>query len=366
MELPADQSEPKYYDSLASMLARYKRTARSAAFKGTTSAEWLKWQDGTRSMLTHMLGIDKLERCPLNPRITQAVHLDQDAVTRQKLFIQVESDVWMPCYILIPDRPKLGRDGKPLCYICPAGHSGGGKLSVAGVADRPVIRDAIDHFNYDYGLQLARLGFVTLCPDPRGFGERRDRALQRDDDESLMQCTCFHLAHMAEPLGLTVVGLLVWDLMRLVDYVVDRDEWDTGGIGCLGFSGGGMQTLWLSALDDRIAKAFISGYMYGVRDSLLILNGNCSCNYVPGLWTRLDMGDIGSLIAPRPVVIQTCVSDHLNGPRGAINADEQVAIMRRAYRLLDAEQRLVHDHCPGEHHFDGTHLQDNLSALERI
>ena len=38
-----------------------------------------------------------------------------------------------------------------------------------------------------------------------------------------------------------------------------------------------MQTLWLSALDERVRWAIVSGYLYGVRDSLLELNNNCSC-----------------------------------------------------------------------------------------
>ena len=92
-----------------------------------------------------------------------------------------------------------------------------------------------------------------------------------------------------------------------------------------------MQTLWLAALDDRVKFAAISGYMYGYRDALLTLNNNCSCNYVPHLWEHLDMGDIASLIAPRPLWVQSCREDRLNGPRGVVNAQEQVAIAAEAW-----------------------------------
>ena len=40
-----------------------------------------------------------------------------------------------------------------------------------------------------------------------------------------------------------------------------------------------MQTIYLAALDERVRWALISGYLYGVRDALLTLNNNCSCNY---------------------------------------------------------------------------------------
>ena len=78
---------------------------------------------------------------------------------------------------------------------------------------------------------------------------------------------------MAEPLGETVAGMCTWDASRLIDYVYEQGEWDTDDLGVVGFSGGGMQTLWLSALDDRVKKCIISGYLYGYRDALLLLNG---------------------------------------------------------------------------------------------
>ena len=44
-----------------------------------------------------------------------------------------------------------------------------------------------------------------------------------------------------------------WDLMRLIDYVAARGAWSLRELGCVGFSGGGMQTLYLAALDERCA-----------------------------------------------------------------------------------------------------------------
>ena len=96
-------------------------------------------------------------------------------------------------------------------------------------------------------------------------------------------------------------GCSLWDLARLIDWLEADARFDTQRLGALGFSGGGMQTLRLAALDDRVKMAAVSGYLYGYRDALLTLNSNCSCNYVPHLWEYLDMGDIASLIAPRPL-----------------------------------------------------------------
>jgi hypothetical protein len=61
----------------------------------------------------------------------------------------------------------------------------------------------------------------------------------------------------------------------------------------------------LTALYYRIKAAVISGYFYGYKQSLLEMPDNCSCNYVPHLWEKVDMGDMGALIAPRTLLIET-------------------------------------------------------------
>lgn len=348
-----------YYGSLAGLERKFDRLARKAAFGGGGREEWLSWREETRKKLWDLLGMDKMDVCPLKAEVQERTEL-ADGLIREKVLLQVEPDTFMPVYILIP--PKRPGEGRQGCFLALAGHQGAGKYSVAGCREIPAVADAILRFQYDYGYELARRGFVALCPDPRGFGERRDEALQGDEEASFMKSTCFHLAHMAEPLGMTVAGMLTWDLMRLIDYIKERGEWRMEDLGCVGFSGGGMQALWLAALDGRVRRAMISGYMYGYKDSLLKLNGNCSCNYVPGLWQLLDMGDIGSLIAPRPLTVQSCTEDHLNGARGMENVREQMEIIRAAYRLLGAEDRLIWQTFPGDHCF---HQEGLGEALEQ-
>lgn len=345
-----------YYTCLGNMLAKYDRMGRRDRLVAQSLGEYLGWKARVRGILWNLLGLDAMERCDPSPEIVERVTLP-DGIVREKLLLRVEPGVIMSAYILIPRT-----DAKPSCVLCPHGHLGAGKYSVAGRADVPAVAEAIGTFGYDYGLRLARMGFVALCPDCRGFGERREGGLQGDSPEAFMNGSCAQLAHMAEPLGCTVIGMLTWDLMRLIDYALARGEWDSSRLGCVGFSGGGMQTLWLAAMDDRVSSAVISGYMYGYRDSLLELNGNCGCNYVPRLFAHVDMGDVGALIAPRPLLVQSCRDDHLNGRRGLANATEQVEVIRGAYRLFGKEGLLVHDIREGGHHFDPRALSAFFAA----
>ena len=75
------------------------------------------------------------------------------------------------------------------------------------------------------------------------------------------------------------------------------------------------------------------------------------------------MGDIASLIAPRPLLIQSCRGDRLNGPRGIVNAVEQVDIVRQAFKLLGAPELVIHEICEGPHQWHGENLETNLGRL---
>lgn len=352
-----------YYEDELAFRERLKREGRSAAFKGTTPEDFEAWQIATRVRLFDLLGLSIMDRVSIEARELDRVQI-AGGIVRTHAMLQVERDVWMPFYLLEPQSPKLDARGRKCCYICPHGHQGAGAASVAGVTGVPAVDDAVRKFNYDYGLRLARMGYVTVCPDARGWGYRRDWKGQGDDENSFLRGTCLNQARMAEPLGLTVAGLNAWDNMRLIDYLEARGDIAMDDLGCFGFSGGGYMTLYLAALDPRVCKTFVSGYLYGVDDSLLHLNGNCSCNYTPGLWRLLDMGDIASLIAPRPLLVQSCEEDHLNGSRGLKNVDEQLKIVRDAYKLLGRRDALRHEVCPGGHHLGVTHLVEDIEWLD--
>ena len=353
----------RFYEDEQAMRARFEREGRSAAFTGETRADWVAWSDRSRERLADLLGLPLMQRTDAHPRILERVEVP-GGITRAKMLIDVESGVSMPFYVLDPAVPKRGADGRKLCWICPHGHQGGGAASIAGIAGVPALDDAIRKFNYDYGLRLARMGYVAICPDARGWGERRGWKGQGDAERQFLRGTCANEAKVAEPLGLSLMGLLVWDLMSLVDYLETRGDVCMDELGCFGFSGGGMQTLFLAALDVRVRKAFISGYLYGYADALLHLNGNCSCNYVPGLWRLWDMGDLASMIAPRPVFFQSCKDDHLNGERGLVNVDGQLDIVRAAYDLLGVGDRISHEVCPGGHHLGVANLGRDVAWLD--
>jgi len=89
------------------------------------------------------------------------------------------------------------------------------------------------------------------------------------------------------------------------------------------------------------------------KESLLDMHTNCSCNYVPHLYEYVDMCDIASLIAPRPLLVETGTRDSLNGASGLTNVRAQMRTVRKAYRLLNAQRMISHDVFEGEHLWHG-------------
>lgn len=366
------------YPTLPSMLRKYARYGRKDDFRGKTSEEFRTWQMRSRETLRNLLGLEKMDDCALEPVIDEVV--SQDTILRYHILLRTEPDITLSAYLLVPASANAGTP----VFLCPPGHNGAGKYTVAGVRGARAIEESIEKYNYDFGWQLARLGYVAFCPDARGFGERRELL---DDTKELplaMKGDCYWLAHMGEPIGIPVLGMLSWDLMRCVDFLKEYTitkggklrhltdgehtaseaaRWNPERIIAFGFSGGAMQSLYLSALDERIHAVFLSGYMYGFRDSLLKMNRNCSCNYVPHLMEHFDMGDIASLIAPRRLMIQSCREDRLAGTRGLANVQEQVDIIRANYAVTGIAEHVQQDIEDGPHHIDTRHLQDITAWL---
>ncbi|HOX06995.1 MAG TPA: alpha/beta hydrolase family protein [Planctomycetota bacterium] len=333
----------KLFSTHPHLRARWDAVGRKLAFDCRTRQAHRAWRRRTVRKLRELLGLDTMTPTALRPRVTE--ERDCGSHVRQRVEIRTEPGVVMPMYVLIP---KAGRGPFP-AVIAAHGHGGGGKVAVAGCREVPGVAERIAKYNYDYGVGLVEAGFIVFCPDARGFGERREEIARRDP----FQHCCQWLNHMAIPLGQTVMGMWVWDLMRLVDYIAARRDCARGLVGCAGLSGGGLQTLWAAALDERIRAAAVSGYFYGSRQSLLDGHANCSCNYVPHLWEHADMGDVAALIAPRPFLVETGDADPLNGAAGLANVRSQLRIARGAYRLLGAPGGLRHAVFAGGHRWNG-------------
>jgi hypothetical protein len=108
--------------------------------------------------------------------------------------------------------------------------------------------------------RLARRGYLVLCWDPVGQGER-SQFWDRARGKSRYNLVCGEhavLGNFATIAGTNLVRYMVWDGIRAVDYLLSRDDVDSGRIAITGTSGGGFQSTWIAALDPRIAAVLPS------------------------------------------------------------------------------------------------------------
>jgi hypothetical protein len=166
----------------------------------------------------------------------------------------------------------------------------------------------------------------------------------------MARCSCRGLALNALLLGKTLMGMRIWDVMRTADYIRSRPEPMVAGLGCLGLPGGGMDTLFAAALDERITVAVVSGYLNRFITALQPPKVACECQFVPGLLQVAEMSDVAGLIAPRPLLFESGIVDH---GRPLDVAQEAYRELQRVYELLEVPERLDHDIHPGAHAFSG-------------
>ena len=338
------------YRTLPGLWREYEATERLHAFKAETKKAAQEWQQHLRSDLTTLLGVNYLPDCDLSP---QRIETRQgDGFTCEMVAIQTLSGEYMPCQVLIPPLEASARL-KPVIAL--HGHGTWGGSAIVKLPDDPLGASLNQQLNYDYAGQLARRGYMVFVPELRGFGKRLEDSEHQEGDPQWIS-SCYAVGVNALLLGKTLLGLRVYDIMRLIDYIHTRKEPLTKSLGCVGLSGGGMVTLFTTALDERITCSVVSGYFNTFRDSIMAVR-HCLCNFVPGLVRVAEMVDIAGLVAPRPLLIESGTLDPIFPTTAAQKAFKS---LQQIYAVFDAVQNIDIDVFEGEHAWSGAKAYDWL------
>lgn len=150
------------------------------------------------------------------------------------------------------------------------------------------------------GHTLARNGFVCLNIDAFGSGER-------STVHGTFEYHGGQLGFSLFDIGETLMGIQVVDNMRGVDLLQSLDTVDPDRIGATGASGGGNQTMWLAAMDDRI-KAAVPVVSVGTFESYVGAT-NCVCEVLPDGLTLTEESGVLALTAPRALKICNALKD---------------------------------------------------------
>lgn len=311
--------------------------------------DWPAW----RNRLTRVV-IDAMGGLPTAKPLVGTKVLEQvemQGYTRLRVALDPESTLPIPCYVLVPHGEGAARPA----VLALHGH-GYGSREIVGLGPNGQLRPegADPGYQQDFALSLVHKGFVVIAPDLFGFGERR---LREHQELPMNQSSCHRASTFLWMLGETVLSLRVWDAMRCLDYLGQREDVDAGRIGVMGISGGGMVALFAAALDKRIRASVISGYFNTFHDSVMAVN-HCVDNFLHGISTHADLPDIAALLAPRPLLIEAGKEDDIF-PLGGMYAAYRR--LKEGYRTLEAEDRLELDVFDGGHRISGQRSFDFLA-----
>ena len=247
------------------------------------------YQERVRAYFIEALG-GFPERTSLNPQVTGVIQREGYRV--EKVIFESQPKLYVTAALYLPESDRFEPPYPGV--LVPCGHA----------------EDAKAHEEYQtMGASLACHGMAALVFDPIEQGERMQ--LLKDDGKWITWGTNAHtLAGIGSILlGRNTATFEIWDGMRAIDYLQSRPEVDPDRIGCTGNSGGGTQTSYLMALDDRIKAAAPSCYLNYQARQLRTATGDAEQNIFGQLAFGMDHPDYLMMRAPLPILICAATKD---------------------------------------------------------
>ena len=262
-------------------LSFVRQTAAELRKQDAPPADLAAWQ-AQRTLLRQQLelawGGFPQQHAPLEARILET--LDRPDYRIEKIVFQTLPGVFMTASAWVP---KIS--GKLPAVLCVHGHWAGAKQD-------PHVQARC--------AGLARLGFFVLAVDAFGAGERAIGEQLGEYHGEMTAATLF-------PIGRPLSGIQVYENGRAVDYLCSRPEVDPQRIGITGASGGGNQSMYAGAWDERF-KAVAPVCSVGTYQAYLGA-ACCMCEVVPGALAMTEESRILALTAPRALLIISATQD---------------------------------------------------------
>lgn len=331
-------------------------------------------------------GRAKVQECfgyrpaPVEPKAEVLSRQEFPDFIREKIVFSTSPQFRVPAYVHIPK----GQKGPAPAIVDLHSHGGmflfGKEKVIDFGANHPTMTG---YHERNYGgrpttTALVKRGYVVITIDAFMFGERRlwlaedqqlgwDRAKMSPEQIDQLNRKCRSkestLAKSLICAGMCWPGIMAWDDMRTVDYLVTRPEVDAKRIGCLGVSLGGWRTIFLAGLDERIAAACVVGFMSTVQPMIeRHIDTHSFAHFVPGLHQWLDLPDVVSMLAPKPLLVQQCRQDGLFPLAGM---EASVAKISAVYEKAGIKDRFDGRFYDAPHRFDVAMQDDAFAWLDR-
>ncbi len=296
---------------------------RTMRYQVGTAEQTVAWQNELRGKLFKLLKMDDLvpevSKLAFDAKVIR--RWEMPGFTVKEMSIRSTPGRMMEIVLTIP---KEGKGPYP-AVVCIGGH-GSNKFTPytngKAFGPLPANKDDGSPLYKGFAAELAKDGYITIS--------------------TLVS------QHEVYEKGRMLMGERLWDLMRCVSYLESLPNVDKSRIGCGGLSLGGEMTMWLAAMDPRIAAADSDGFLT-VMDQME--KGHCMCWKFAGLRELVDYADIYALTAPRPLECQNGRKE----PPGSFTpelAKKALAEIRPAYAAFGKAENVGLDIHDGAHEVD--------------
>jgi hypothetical protein len=300
-----------------------------------------------RAKVLEAIGGLPSEKTPLNPRVTGTV--PGQGYRIEKLIFESLPGFHVTALVYLPGDPE----GPKPAVLLACGHSPLGK--------------AFERYQ-EIAARLARRGYVVLCWDPVGQGER-SQLWETTRGRSRYNLVCGEhavLGNLATLAGASIARWMIWDGIRAVDYLLTRPDVDPKRLSVTGTSGGGFQSTYLGALDERIGVIAPSCFPTALPMRManrIFADPDSDPEQDPfGLVSSgVDHAGLLLLSHPRPLHVSAAVLDFfpIEGTRAALRE------IARFYRQAGDADRLVLKEGYHEHSYSADNQVSAFAFLDR-
>lgn len=330
---------------LADVLARpilkpHQTTVEAQVFGGArvpvlgipaTAPEWTRDSDRLRKQaLDIVLRGEAARWSAFQGRVEWLDTIEGPGYYVRKLRYEVIPGLWSPALLYEP----RNLSGKAPVVLNLNGHG------ASGVGDPDVQQRCIN---------LAKRGLLALNVEWFGFGQLAAPGFRHYAINQIDLC------------GTSGVALHFLSQRRALDILLAREHADSARVAVTGLSGGGWQTIFLSALDPRVTLSNpVAGYTSFVTRAQVPRNLGDSEQTPSDLAALLDYSHLTAMLAPRPLLLTNNAFDDC-----CFRADDTLpALLSSAapvYRLYGAGGRLRYhiNFDPGTHNYE----RDNRQAF---
>jgi len=275
--------------------------------------DWKMRQDSIKITLENLVGPFP-EKTPLNPKIVRSI--DKGSFRVEHIIFESQPGFFVTSSLYLP--AGLKKNSKyPVIIYC-SGHTAEGYRS-------SVYQHVI--------MNLVSKGFIVFAFDPVGQGERLEYFDPKTGKSAVGGSTSEHSYPGAQAFltGSSQAKYMVWDGVRAVDYLLTRKEVDPARIGITGRSGGGTQSAYIAAIDDRIYAAAPENYITNYTRLLQSIGPqDAEQNICHLIRSGLDHPDFLIVRAPKPAMMITTTGDMFS-IQGAMETEAEVKRIYRAY-----------------------------------